>query len=629
LSGGPSRRLARSPLIWLSALLIAYLAVPLVVFVARSAGHPGEGFSTPGLFPALATSAEAATISTLLVGVFGVPLAYVLARWDGRLASVAGIVIMLPLALPPLMSGVVLLYVVGPYTFLGQLTGNRLTESVAGIVLAQSFVSSPFLIIAARSAFRAVDPKLEEVAATSGLHPLARFSRVAVPLAVGGIRAGLLLTWLRAFGEYGATVMLSYHPYSLPVFTYVQFSAVGLPAAQATSLLALGLAAVVIALTLIPFPTRRRKTTAPVAPSVTLSSRPPIFVAFDLSMTAGAFQLQLAHRARSHRLAIVGPSGAGKSLTLRCLAGLLPGDVSFSGQPVGPLPPEQRRVGYVPQGDSLMPNLTAWENAVFGPRARPELAAWWFSALGLTALEDHLPSQLSGGQRQRAALARAFSSEPSVVLLDEPFTGLDAPQRAALVEELRRLQRSTNLSSVLVTHDAKEAGLLADELVVISSGRLAQAGPLGDVLDHPATPEVAGLLGMRNILPGVAYSAGSLLAAGAVIETRPHGVAPGEPLTWSVHPRHIAVSARSSDGALPATVADLADLGAYSWTRLALAGSDLEVEAELTGEPLPVASACWVTLPADAVLVWPAEGWPAGTGAPSGKVVAEEVSGTK
>ena len=126
---------------------------------------------------------------------------------------------MLPLALPPVMSGILLIYMVGPYTTLGRLFHRRLTGSVAGIVLAQVFVSAPFLVIAARSAFAAVDPALED----AGRHPrprsLARFLRVSLPVAAAGIRAGLLLTWLRAIGEYGATVLLTYHPYSLPVYT--------------------------------------------------------------------------------------------------------------------------------------------------------------------------------------------------------------------------------------------------------------------------------------------------------------------------------------------------------------------------------------------------------------------------
>ncbi|HTW06303.1 MAG TPA: ABC transporter permease subunit, partial [Acidimicrobiales bacterium] len=360
---------ARSPLPWLAGILLAYLVAPLALFLARSAGHPSEGFSQAGLFGALATSAEAATITTSLVALCGLPLAYLLARHHGRLAGIAGAAVQLPLALPPLVSGVVLLYLFGPNSTLGTLANGRFTESVMGIVLAQSFVSSPFLVIGARSAFRAVGADLEEVAATTGMGPLARYLRVALPLAGPGVRAALVLTWLRAFGEYGATVMMSYYPFSLPVFIYVQFSAVGLPATQAPALLALGLATIVVILGRAHFPAhfpaRRRSreraavpvTAAAVSPAV--AAGPPVPVGFRLSITTGSFHLELAHQAGSHRLAIVGPSGAGKSLTLRALAGLLPGDVTFAERPVGHLPAEHRRVGYVPQGQALLPDRSA------------------------------------------------------------------------------------------------------------------------------------------------------------------------------------------------------------------------------------------------------------------------------
>lgn len=599
--------LARSPLSWLSALLLAYLAVPLAVFIVRSGGHPGEGFSQPGLWGAFAISAEAATISATLIGFFGIPLAYLLARRHGRASSIAGVMVQLPLALPPLMSGVVLLYVFGPYTWLGDLSGGRFTESLTGIVLAQTFVASPFLVITARAAFRAVDPSLEDVAATAGLRPLHRFALVAVPLAAPGIRAGLLLAWLRAFGEYGATVMLSYHPYSLPVFLYTQFSAIGLPATQAPALLALGLAAVVVGLSRVRLPKRRRKVVAAVAPALASGPRPPVPVGFDLSMDLGAFRLRLAHQASSHRLAIVGPSGAGKSLTLRSLAGLMPGTVSFGGRPVGSLPPEERRVGYVPQGQSLMPNLSAWENIVFGRHADPAVASWWSQALGLEGLEELLPADLSGGQRQRVALARAFSCQPSVVLLDEPFTGLDAPARTALLQELRRLQLQAGLSSVLVTHDYREAALLADEIVVISAGCALQAGPLAEVSRHPASPEVAALLGFRNLLPGVSTSPVSLRAGTTLVTTGPHGVPVGGPLTWCVRPEQVLVGGAATPGNDPAKVTDVVELGASYLVTLSL-GEGLVLEADLAGGPGPPkpGEMCSVSFPPGAILAWPA-----------------------
>ena len=120
-----------------------------------------------------------------------VPLAYVLARRRGWLASTLGVVVQLPLAVPPLISGILLIYIVGPYTFLGQLSGQRLTQTMFGVIIAMSFTSAPFLFVVARSAFRGVDPSLDEVAATLGHGALARFLRVDVPAAADGLRAGM------------------------------------------------------------------------------------------------------------------------------------------------------------------------------------------------------------------------------------------------------------------------------------------------------------------------------------------------------------------------------------------------------------------------------------------------------
>jgi molybdate transport system permease protein len=239
---------ARSPLTWLGALLALYLVVPLVGLVFRLQGTPQRGFHVPGLGAALATSVETATISTAIIGFFGIPLAYALVRHRGRVANLVGIAVQLPLALPPVMSGILLIYLVGPYTLLGRAFGGRLTDSLAGVVLAQTFVAAPFLIVAARSAFANVEPALVDVAATLGRGEWSRFCRVSLPLAASGIGAGLLLAWLRAFGEFGATVIVAYHPYTLPVFTYVQFSGTGLPDTIAPTTLAVVTACIVLGL---------------------------------------------------------------------------------------------------------------------------------------------------------------------------------------------------------------------------------------------------------------------------------------------------------------------------------------------------------------------------------------------
>ena len=145
-------------------------------FLVRLAGGAP---ASPGLGSALATSLFTATIATAVIVALGTPLAYLLARTRGVLGRVLLALVALPLALPTLMSGILLLYVVGPFTVPGELFGGKLTDTRAGIVLAQIFVTAPFLIIAARAAFLAVDPALEEVAATLGHGRVARFTRVA------------------------------------------------------------------------------------------------------------------------------------------------------------------------------------------------------------------------------------------------------------------------------------------------------------------------------------------------------------------------------------------------------------------------------------------------------------------
>ncbi|GIH16277.1 ABC transporter ATP-binding protein/permease [Rugosimonospora africana] len=564
-------RASRSPLTWLGGLLALYLLVPVVAFAVRFAGSGDRGFHSPGLWSAVGVSVESATISAAIIAIVGVPLASWLARSRGPVASTVGVLVQLPLALPPVMSGIILIYLVGPYTKLGQLFGGRLTDSVAGVVIAQIFVASPFLIIAARSAFAAVDPALEEVAASLGHRPLARFFSVNLRVAGPGIRAGLMLTWLRAIGEYGATVLLAYHPYSMPVFTYVRFSDTGIPQTQAPTALALGIAAVVLILGQLRRPARLRR--RPPMPEAR-APRPaaPTTVAFDLDVAVGTFRLRLDHRATSHRIAILGPSGSGKSMTLRGIAGLLgasAGTVSYNGDAVTRIPTEARHIGYVPQGLSLLPGRTVWQQLLFADGADPHLAAWWLRTLHLDGLRHRLPHQLSGGQRQRVSLAQALTRDPRLVLLDEPFSALDAPVREQLRRELRRLQLDMGLSTVLVTHDPEEAALLADEILVIDNGVLLQAGPRSQVYGRPASPQVARLLGIQNLHHGTVTGPAELTAAGTAIAVEAGDLPTGTEVLWCVRPEHVTIG---GSGGYPATVLDCADTGTTLLLTVELAG---------------------------------------------------------
>ncbi|BDZ51628.1 hypothetical protein GCM10025867_38690 [Frondihabitans sucicola] len=614
--------MSRSPLTYLGGLLALYLLVPIAAFVVRFAVSDDRGFEAPGLASAFWTSIASASISTAIIVVLGVPLAFALARSTSWLSRAVGVLVQLPLALPPVMSGIVLIYIVGPYTWLGELFGGELTGTLTGIVIAQTFVASPFLVIAARSAFAALDPALDDLAATLGHRPLARFLRVALPAASSGIGAGILLTWLRALGEYGATVLLSYHPYSLPVFTSVQFQSSGIPGTQAPTALALAIAIVAVVVGLIRRPrrkatsagsrgTRRAPTIVPTEPRAAL----PTPVSFALDARVGGFHLEVAHRAGAHRIAILGPSGSGKSMTLRALAGLLgdrAGSVALAGEDVTDVSTESRHVGYVAQGGALLPGRTVRQQVGFGVGTDPAVAAWWLSTLHLDGLDDRLPEQLSGGQRQRVALASALSREPRVVLLDEPFSALDAPVREELRREVRRLQRETGLSTVLVTHDPEEAALLADEILVIEGGKILQSGTRGEVYGRPASPEVARLLGIPNLLRGVVTSHGAFETSGTTVPAPDHGLPVGSPVLWSVRPERLRVVRAVPSGAagseaqagVAATVTDVVDLGT-STTVTVRVGEGTELRAHTTDVvELAVGEAARVRWDPAALSVW-------------------------
>src|SRR5271165_7454581 len=218
--------------IMLGGLLIAYLLLPLVGLLPRVSTSSFRDMLQPEVLAAAVVSAETATVTSLLLLLFGIPLSYLLARCDFRGKTFVTLLVQLPLALPPSVCGILLLMVFGPYApvggWLSQLGLPPLTDNLAAIILAQTFVASPFLIISARNAFEEIDPALEQVATTFGKSPGEIFRRITLTLAWPAIRSGITLSWIRALGEFGANAMVAYHPYSLPVLAWVQFSESGL-----------------------------------------------------------------------------------------------------------------------------------------------------------------------------------------------------------------------------------------------------------------------------------------------------------------------------------------------------------------------------------------------------------------
>jgi ABC-type sulfate/molybdate transport systems ATPase subunit len=274
--------------------------------------------------------------------------------------------------------------------------------------------------------------------------------------------------------------------------------------------------------------------------------------------------------------------------------------VTYGALDVSRTAPERRRVGYVPQGFGLMPGRTVWQQAVFGVHADPARAAWWLETLHLDGLLDRLPEQLSGGQRQRVSLARALAGDPRVVLLDEPFSALDAPVRAELRRELRRLQREVNLSTVLVTHDPEEAAMLADEIMVVSDGRVLQSGSCRDVYQRPASAEIGRLLGIDNLFEG---------GVPVGLDT---GLPAGAQLLWQVPPEALRVRPEPSpSGGNGSTVdlgrgrvTDVVDLGRTVEVVVALS-SGIELRARTLEVPdLSIGAACQVETDRGAVSVW-------------------------
>jgi putative spermidine/putrescine transport system ATP-binding protein len=211
-------------------------------------------------------------------------------------------------------------------------------------------------------------------------------------------------------------------------------------------------------------------------------------------------------------IALLGPSGCGKTTALRVLAGLEDADsgqVLVGGKDVTGLPANRRDMGMVFQAYSLFPHLTALDNVEFGLRLRGRRKAAgrareMLDLVGIDAFADRYPHQLSGGQQQRVALARALAIEPSVLLLDEPLSALDAKVRVQLRDEIRRIQTSVGTTTLFVTHDQEEALAVADRVGVMRAGRLDQLAAPAEVYLKPATPFVADFVGVSNRLPGTA-----------------------------------------------------------------------------------------------------------------------------
>ena len=256
---------------------------------------------------------------------------------------------------------------------------------------------------------------------------------------------------------------------------------------------------------------------------------------------------------------VLGPSGCGKTTLLRLIAGFLvaeSGTIAFGdrvvcGDGTRSVPPQTRRVGYVPQEGALFPHLDVAANISFGlPReARGtesgDRVAEMLDLVELPADFRHRrPDELSGGQQQRVALARSLAPQPAVVLLDEPFSSLDASLRGSTARAVRRALAVTSTTAVLVTHDQTEALSLADQVAVMRGGRLVQSAPPREVYLSPSDPQVAEFVGRAVVLQGVATDAHATCALGEVVLTEPTA----GPVSLMIRPEQVFVDMAHPEG---------------------------------------------------------------------------------
>lgn len=313
----------------------------------------------------------------------------------------------------------------------------------------------------------------------------------------------------------------------------------------------------------------------------------------DVELNRGVLELEASLSVEAGDcLALVGPSGAGKSTLLRIVAGLtrpdagrvaLDGEVWLERDRVGGgrvVSADRRRIGYVFQEYALFPRMSAWRNVAYGIRGsgrseRRERAHRMLERFGLADRADARPAELSGGERQRVALARALATDPSLLLLDEPLSALDARTRAAASAELAQLLGSTEIPSVIVTHDFAEAALLSDRIAVLDRGRIVQEGTAAELAAAPASAFVADLTG-AVVLRGIARP-----GAGGLTEVELDGggrlsstdVATG-PVAASVFPWEVELGTATAVGSalnrLPAEVTAVTEFGNRARVGLAI-----------------------------------------------------------
>jgi ABC-type sugar transport system ATPase subunit len=317
---------------------------------------------------------------------------------------------------------------------------------------------------------------------------------------------------------------------------------------------------------------------------------------------------------------LVGPSGCGKSTLLRTIAGLEPmtsGAITIGGKTVNSLPPSQRGIAMVFQSYALYPHLNVYNNMAFGLKfakvPKPEIEKRVNAAARMLQLEPLMqrkPRELSGGQRQRVAIGRAIVREPQVFLFDEPLSNLDAALRVNTRIELAKLHKLLKATMIYVTHDQVEAMTLADKIVVMNQGRIAQQGRPMDLYYRPDNLFVAGFIGSpaMNVLPAEVSESGGVTLSGVEIPMQaPRAMLPGAKFSLGIRPEHVTLGGTGGPR-LRGQIDIIERLGETGYAHIDLENGGRMI-AEVRGEPVQgKGAACHVTLHPSHIHVFDAAG---------------------
>ena len=554
-----------SPLpIWaggLGALALCFLVLPLAFMLGRvNWATLGATLATPEASAALALSLRTCVMALGVDLLLGVPAALVLSRsWRGVRA--ARILVALPLSLPPVVAGIALLAAFGRRSTLGALlsgAGLDIAFTTSAVVIAQVFVSLPFLIVTLESALRSREQGLDEMASSLGASPSRVFWQITLPTVLPGLGRGAALALARCLGEFGATLTFAGSMQgvtrTMPLQIYLARES-DADLALALGVVLLGVAAAVVALTETPWgrlasvvrsrlsSTRHGRAAAPGAPSAS-SSETPTALAEDTGEGADVRVAGIiaergwkvdAELRPGLVTAVVGHNGAGKSTLAQVIAGTLrldQGSARIGERVVDDaatfVPARRRGVAMVSQAPRIFTHMSVLANVAFPLRVRGvgraqarEAALEQLRAVGIDDLAHKRASDLSGGQAARVAIARALVFRPEVLILDEPTAALDVEATTQVSSVLRQRLTGAGITTLLVSHDIAEVLALASHMIVMGDGRVVEEGEPARVLASPSSVFAARLAGLN-------------IVAGPIV-TRPGmvGVSVGEAELWA------------------------------------------------------------------------------------------------